>query len=305
MGPSATTSCTTSWPPASGTPRRWKRLCCGEADRLVGGERRLLIIDDTALPKKGKHSVGVAPQYASALGKNANCQTLVSLTLASGEVPVMVGLAAVFARELDERSRPARPAGVPRSIAPPGPSPRSRWPRSTGLSAAGVRFGCVLADAGYGLSAAFRQGLSERGLLWAVGIPFKQKVYPADVAMIFPVAGRGRPRKRHMPDVTSITAQTMLERASWRTVSWRRGTKGRLSAPASPPSVFGLPTARPSGSATWAPQHLPGEEVWLIGEHRSTGERKYYLSNLPADTRSSISPAPSRRAGSASRRISS
>ena len=31
-------------------------------------------------------------------------------------------------------------------------------------------------------------------------------------------------------------------------------------------------------------QHLPGEEVWLIGEHRSTGERKYYLSNLPADT---------------------
>jgi SRSO17 transposase len=31
-------------------------------------------------------------------------------------------------------------------------------------------------------------------------------------------------------------------------------------------------------------QHLPGEEVWVIGEHRSTGERKYYLSNLPADT---------------------
>ena len=31
-------------------------------------------------------------------------------------------------------------------------------------------------------------------------------------------------------------------------------------------------------------QHLPGEEVWLIGEHRSNGDRKYYLSNLPADT---------------------
>jgi SRSO17 transposase len=30
-------------------------------------------------------------------------------------------------------------------------------------------------------------------------------------------------------------------------------------------------------------QHLPGEEVWLIGEHRRSGERKYYLSNLPAD----------------------
>src|SRR3712207_8023179 len=38
------------------------------------------------------HSVGVAPQYASALGKNANCQTLVSLTLARREVPVLIAL---------------------------------------------------------------------------------------------------------------------------------------------------------------------------------------------------------------------
>ena len=46
--------------------------------------------------------------------------------------------------------------------------------------------------------------------------------------MIFPVAGRGRPRQRHIPDVKSIAAQTMLETARWRTVSWRRGTKGPL-----------------------------------------------------------------------------
>src|SRR5260370_21434863 len=63
-----------------------------EADKLVGGADAVILIDDTALPKKGTHSVGVAPQYASALGKTANCQTLVSLTLARGEVPVMVGL---------------------------------------------------------------------------------------------------------------------------------------------------------------------------------------------------------------------
>ena len=59
-----------------------------QADRLVGGTDAVLVIDDTALPKKGKHSVGVAPQYATVLGKQANCQTLVSLTLARREVPV-------------------------------------------------------------------------------------------------------------------------------------------------------------------------------------------------------------------------
>ena len=63
-----------------------------QADRLVGGGDAVLVIDDTAMPKKGEHSVGVAPQYASALGKTANCQTLVSLTLARGEVPVTVAL---------------------------------------------------------------------------------------------------------------------------------------------------------------------------------------------------------------------
>lgn len=63
-----------------------------EADRLVGGDDAVLVIDDTAVPKKGAHSVGVAAQCASALGKTANCQTLVSLTLARGEVPVMIAL---------------------------------------------------------------------------------------------------------------------------------------------------------------------------------------------------------------------
>lgn len=42
-----------------------------QADELVGGDTAWLIIDDTALPKKGKASVGVAPQYATVLGKNA------------------------------------------------------------------------------------------------------------------------------------------------------------------------------------------------------------------------------------------
>jgi SRSO17 transposase len=67
--------------------------------------------------------------------------------------------------------------------------------------AAGVRFGCVLADAGYGLSAPFHQGLTARKLAWAVGIPRHLKVYPADVQMMWPVAGRGRPRQRHVPDI--------------------------------------------------------------------------------------------------------
>jgi SRSO17 transposase len=254
-----------------------------EADRMVGGHDAWLIIDDTALPKKGRHSVGVASQYASALGKNANCQTLVSLTLASGEVPIMVGLR-LFLPE-SWTSHPARldRAGVPDDHRTHRTKPEIALTEIDRVRAAGVRFSCVLADAGYGLSAPFRQALTERGLTWAVGIPFKQKVYPADVAMIFPVAGRGRPRQRHIPDVKSITAQAMLETARWRTVSWRRGTKGRLAARFAARRVR-IADGPPQRIRDMGAQHLPGEEVWVIGEHRSTGERKYYLSNLPANT---------------------
>src|SRR5712672_4299392 len=49
------------------------------------------------------------------------------------------------------------------------------------MIAAGVHFGCVLADSSYGMSAPFRHALTERGLLWAVGIPRHLKVYPIDV----------------------------------------------------------------------------------------------------------------------------
>src|SRR2546423_12038500 len=51
------------------------------ADRLVGGPDAALVVDDTALVKQGRHSVGVKRQYCGQLGKKANCQSLVSLTL--------------------------------------------------------------------------------------------------------------------------------------------------------------------------------------------------------------------------------
>ena len=148
--------------------------------------------------------------------------------------------------------------------------------------AAGVRFGCVLADAGYGLSAPFRQGLTARGLAWAVGIPRHLKVYPAGVKLIWPVAGRGRPRKRHIPDILSRAAEDMLANAKWQNVSWRRAPRVGWKL-ASPRFACGPPMDRRSGSRTWA-NSTPGDEAWLIGEHSSSGEKKYYLANLPAAT---------------------
>jgi SRSO17 transposase len=181
-----------------------------QSDRLVGGSDAVLVIDDTSIPKKGAHSVGVAPQYASALGKTANCQTLVSLTLARGEVPVMLALRLFLPESWTSNRARLERAGVPTEYRTARTKPEMALAEIDRVIAAGVRFGCVLADAGYGMSAPFRQGLTARKLAWAVGIPRHLKVYPADVQMIWPVAGRGRPRKRYVPDILSIAAEDMI-----------------------------------------------------------------------------------------------
>ena len=169
-----------------------------QADRLIGGGDAVLVIDDTAIPKKGTHSVGVAAQYASALGKTANCQTLVSLTLARGEVPVMLALRLFLPESWTSNRARLKRAGIPAEYRTARTKPEMALAEIDRVIAAGVRFGCVLADAGYGLSAPFRQGLTARKLAWAVGIPRRLKVYPTDVQMIWPVAKRGRPRQRHV-----------------------------------------------------------------------------------------------------------
>ena len=140
----------------------------------------------------------------------------------------------------------------------------------------------MLTDAGYGQSASFRQELTVRKLSWAVGIPRHLKVYPADVKMIWPTARRGRPRQS-IPDVSVAAAEDMLGKAQWRKISWRLGTKGKLKARFSAlrVRVADGPTQRIRDKGK---QHLPGEEVWLVGEHRATGEKKYYLANLPTQT---------------------
>ena len=126
-----------------------------QADKLVGGSDAVLVIDDTAVPKKGKHSVGVAWQYASALGKNANCQTLVSLTLARDEVPVMVALRLFLPESWTSDLARLKRAGVPVEYRTARTKPEIALAEIDRLIATGVRFACVLADAGYGLSARY------------------------------------------------------------------------------------------------------------------------------------------------------
>src|SRR4051794_38871896 len=141
-----------------------------EVDRQVGGAGAVLVVDDVGIPKKGELSVGVARQYCGELGKVANCQVLVSLTLACGAVPLPVGLRLLLPSAWTDDAERCDEAGVPEAARTAQSKPEIALAAIDRVRAAGVRFSCVLADAGFGSSPAFRQGLDERELAWAVGI---------------------------------------------------------------------------------------------------------------------------------------
>src|SRR3954467_9437495 len=202
------------------------------ADRLVGGPDAVLVVDDTALVKQGRHSVGVKRQYCGQLGKKANCQSLVSLTLASAEVPVGVGLRLFLPEDWCADAARRAAAGVPEAVAY-----RPKWKIALDeidrVLASGARFGHVLADAEYGKAGEFRAGLAERRLPYAVGILPAQKVHPADVTLAFPERKpTGRPRKHPVPSAASAGAAELIEARpeAFRAISWRTGTKGPLWA---------------------------------------------------------------------------
>jgi len=258
---------------------RLETILASKADALVGGKGAILVIDDVALPKKGSHSVGVAHQYCGALGKQATCQVLVSLTLARDNVPVPVALRLFLPDDWATNAERCRRAGVPADRMGERTKPQIALDELDRVRAGGVRFDMVVADAGYGDGAAFRKGLSARGLTWAVGIQCTQSVYHTAVMVTWPVASVGRPRKHAVASEKPVAAAAMLETATWQRLTWRTGTKGPLSAEFAAVRVR-VAEGPPQSNRT----PLPGDEAWLIGERRSTGERKYYLSNLPPDT---------------------
>ena len=74
----------------------------------------------------------------------------------------------------------------------------------------------------------------------------------------------------------------MLTQAKWRMLAWRKGTKGPLKARFAAVRVR-VADGQPQRIGDKGMQHMPGDEVWLVGERRASGEQKYYLANLPAE----------------------
>jgi SRSO17 transposase len=242
------------------------------------------IIDDTGFPKKGKHSVGVARQYCGQLGKQDNCQVAVSLSLASeqGSIPIAYQLYLPKDWAADPERR--KMAGVPADIVF-ATKPEIALAQIRQAIAGGVRPGIVLADAGYGDETAFRNGITDLGMLYAVGIRPATTVWAPGTAPLPPKpwAGRGiRPtRLRREPGNEPVAVKALamaLPPEAFGSVTWREGTNNTHLT-----SRFAALRVRPAHRDYLGIEMRPEEWLlieWPDGEAEPT---KYFLSTAPAD----------------------
>src|SRR5215212_8200693 len=70
------------------------------------GPERYWMVDDTAFPKQGEHSVGVARQYCGQLGKQDNCQVAVSLSVANDRASLPIAWRGCVAKIAAARAWP-------------------------------------------------------------------------------------------------------------------------------------------------------------------------------------------------------
>jgi DDE superfamily endonuclease len=166
------------------------------------------VVDDTGIPKKGRHSVGVARQYCGVLGKQDNCQVAVSVSVAHerASMPVAYRLYLPEAWASDRRRR--RRAGVPDPV-----EFHAKWQialeQIAQLTAERVPAAPVVADAGYGVVTAFRDALTAQGIPYLVGISTETTVWapgraPLPVLRQNPAGGKWLISK---PDPETIPAR--------------------------------------------------------------------------------------------------
>jgi SRSO17 transposase len=265
----------------------YRRQMLTETDDPQG----VLLIDDTAFPKKGNHSVCVARQYCGSLGKVDNCQVGVSMTY------VGQGFAWPYAMELfvpqswDNPEDPECLVLRKKTHMPEDVHYREKWQMALELidlaEADGVSHRAVVADSWYGNIMEFRQGLDERKKRYVVGIHSDTSVFLESPLFEGPYSQEkkpGRPRKYpKLAEANPLPVKVAelgkcVEEEDWEHLEIRKDCKGK-------PLVIEAISRRVFPAQGYRKGSIH-EEVWLIIERRhgdKQTELRYFFSNMPQD----------------------
>lgn len=246
---------------------------------------RTWIVDDTGIPKKGKHSVGVAHQYCGQLGKQANCQVAVSLSIANTSASLPIAYRLYLPQPWIEDKEKRESAGVPGTIEF-ATKQQISLDEIRAAVAAGIPAGVITADAAYGNDTNYRDELSALNLTYAVSIQGSTTVWRPDEAPLAPPPRRGKrgkvpirlQRTDHQRPISAEAFAHELPPSAFVNITWAEGTKASLR------SRFAALRVRPAHRDTL--RSVPRDLEWLLIEW-PLGEKtptRYWLSTMDEST---------------------
>jgi len=252
-----------------------------EVDRLVGGTgQTALILDETAMAKKGRASVGVARQWNGRLGKTDNSQVAVAGVLSAGDRAMLVDMELFLPEEWTNDPARCRKVRVPEERLAYRTKPELALEIVRRQRRAGIRFDYVLADGLYGHSASFCRTLADEGETFLFHVHSNQRVYLEDPHPEIPLrqTGRGRPPTKPRAQSEPVRVDAVFPELSpddFQRLQVRKTTTGILEVDAYRRQVW-----------VW-----DGEEetarcltLYIRQEVNSTDEIKYCLTNAPENT---------------------
>jgi SRSO17 transposase len=241
------------------------------------------VLDDTGVPKDGKHSPGVKRQYSGTLGKIGSCQIAVSLHAVSTKGTVPLGFRLYLPEDWCADPVRRREAKIPDSVAF---QTKPTLGADLVARAAGwkVRRAPVLGDQAYGNDAKLRTQLHGDGIDYVLSVGGECDVYAPGT--VFAVPPRKPGSRGPAPSALATDAQPRsiaefvadLDPEAWQTVAFRDIDGGQL---VSRFAFLRVIAANPVDRLREEPR-----EEWLIVEWPEGHEHPsdYWLSNLPADT---------------------
>ncbi len=222
------------------------------------------IVDDTGMPKKGSHSVGGSHQYCGQLGKQANCQVAVSVSLATQTMSLPMDYRLCLPKVWTDDPERCAAVGVPEGIEFQTKQ-QIALQQLAGCCERDVPRGIVTADAAYGHDLNFREGVEALGLQYVLSVQSNVLVWPPGTKPKNPGRYKGvgrKPTRQRMaqgqePQQAEQLALS-LDAKQWRRLTWAEGSSGKLH------SCFAFLRVRVAPK-----NHLSKplrEEQWLIVE---------------------------------------
>jgi SRSO17 transposase len=220
-------------------------VATGVSTAMAGKGKVGFLIDESAHPKKGKKSVGVARQYLGTTGKVDNGQVAVYGGLSTQNYYGLIDAALYLPAEWTDDAARCKKAGIPKEFQEYKTKPQLAVEIVKRQKENGVKFDFVGADGLYGNAPDFLSSLDELKLLFVVEVHSNQRVHELAPLISIPDAknsnGRGRKPSAYQCEGQSVEVKELIKsipKDGWENVCIRQGTKGPILCSAHVKKVY-------------------------------------------------------------------